>query len=385
MQIIKREVEFRIKKFKESIKAQKLSAALIVSPLNIFYFTNTFARGILFISQNEVKLLVNRPWERAKKESIVPSEFLKSLKGLPSILKNLKGSSIGLEFNALSPEQYFKYQKLLEDFKIEKIDYLILEQRMIKSSYEIFCIKQAGKLLAKALRRALKSFKPGMSELLASALLEKELRSLGHPGIIRSLYGFELIYGHLISGKEALTPVYFSTGQGGKGIPGFPSGATQKRLRRKEPILIDFGGYFRGYYIDQTRMVSFGKVPNAESYFNCALNILKTLEKEVKEGITASEVFEKAFYLVEKEGLKDYFMNHGGALSFVGHGVGLQIDEPPALAKNQKVVLKENMVIALEPKFHVPKLGVIGLEETFVVTRKGLKALNSFPRDWIYL
>lgn len=385
MKTIRREIEVRLQKFKENIKAQGLSVALILSPLNIFYFTHTFVRGVLVISQDEVKLLVNRPWERAKRESLVPSEPLKSLKDLPFILKTWKGHFIGLEVNTLTPEAYFKYQEVLEDFKIEKVDYLILEQRMTKSWYELFCIKKAGKLLAKALKRALKSFKPGMSELLASALLEKELRALGHPGITRSLYGFELTYGHLISGKEALNPVHFITGQGGRGIFGFPSGATQKRLRRREPILIDFGGYFKGYYIDQTRMASFEKISETTLYFNCALNILKTLEKEVREGITASEVFERAFYLAEKEGLKDYFMNHGEPLTFVGHGVGLQIDEPPALAKNQKTVLKENMVVALEPKFHVPQLGVIGVEETFLVTQKGLKPLNSFPRDWIYL
>ncbi|MCS7279120.1 MAG: Xaa-Pro peptidase family protein [Thermodesulfobacteriaceae bacterium] len=385
MKVIKREIELRLNKFKETIKTQGLSVVLIFSPLNIFYFTHTFVRGVLIISTEEVKLLVNRPWERAKKESLVPFEPLKSFKDLSLILKAWRGKALGLEINALTPELYFKYQELLEDFQIKKVDYLILEQRMLKSFYEIFCIKRAGKFLAKALRRALKKFKPGMSELLASALLEKELRSLGHPGMVRSLYGFELTYGHLLSGKEALEPIHFITGQGGRGILGFPSGATAKRLRRREPILIDFAGYFRGYYIDQTRMVSFGKVPQAEAYFKCALNLLKVLEKEVKEGITASEVYEKALDLVQQEGLKDYFMAHGEVLNFVGHGVGLQIDEPPALAKNQKTVLKENMVLALEPKFHVPNLGVIGIEETYLVTKRGLRALNSFPRDWVYL
>lgn len=385
MWILRKEIKERINRFRDYLRNHGISVALILSPLNIFYFSHTFVRGVLIISSEEVKLLVNRPWERAKRESLIPCEPLKSLRELPVILKPWKGNYIGLEVNALTPELYFKYQELLEDFKIEKVDYFILEQRMIKSPYEVFCIKKAGNLLARALKRALKNFSPGMLEIEASALLEKELRILGHPGITRSLYGFELTYGHLLSGKEALEPVHFITGQGGKGIPGFPSGATLKRLRKKEPILIDFGGYFRGYYIDQSRMVSFEKIPRAESYFSCALNILKVLEKEVKEGVPADEVFDKAFYLADKEGIKDYFMAHGEALNFVGHGVGLQIDEPPALAKNQKTILKEGMVIALEPKFHVPNLGVIGIEETFLVTKKRLKPLNSFPRAWIYL
>ncbi len=386
MPLSKEEISHRIRSLREKLKEKNLQLALILSPINIFYFTGTFARGVLLVGLSELKFLVNRPFERAKKESLIDCEYLKSLKELPTYIKSFGfQKTIGIERNFLNLEEYFRYKEILSDWELEGIDFLLMETRMVKTSYEIDCIKKAGKILDKALKKAFNQIKPGMREIEASALIEKELRILGHPGITRSLYGFELTYGHLISGKESLIPIYTITGQGGKGIPGFQGGASFKKIKSSDPILIDFSGYFEGYYIDQTRMASFKPLKDAEPFYKTSLKILNTLEKEIKPGIKCGEVYERAQFIVKNEKLEEFFMAHGGKVKFVGHGVGLQIDEPPALTLGQKILLKENMVIALEPKFHVPTLGVIGIEETFMVTKRGLKKLNCTLRDWIFL
>jgi Xaa-Pro aminopeptidase len=386
MPLSKKEASYRIGCFRKKLEGKSLQLALILSPINIFYFTGTFARGVLLIGLSQTKLLVNRPFERAKKESLIECEYLKSLKDLPTYIKSFNSQkTIGIEKNFLNLEEYFRYQEILSNWELEGIDFLLMETRMVKTPYEINCIKKAGEILDRALKIALNQIKPGMKEIEASALIEKELRILGHPGITRSLYGFELTYGHLISGKESLIPIYAITGQGGRGIPGFQGGASFKKIKNSDPILIDFSGYFEGYYIDQTRMASFKPLKIAETFYKTSLKILNTLEKEIKPGIKCGEVYEKAQFIVKNEKLEEFFMAHGGKVKFIGHGVGLQIDEVPVLALGQKTPLKENMVIALEPKFHVPNLGVIGIEETFVVTKRGLKKLNYTLRDWIFL
>jgi Xaa-Pro aminopeptidase len=386
MPLSKKEASYRIGCFRKKLEGKSLQLALILSPINIFYFTGTFARGVLLIGLSQTKLLVNRPFERAKKESLIECEYLKSLKDLPTYIKSFNSQkTIGIEKNFLNLEEYFRYQEILSNWELEGIDFLLMKTRMVKTPYEINCIKKAGEILDRALKIALNQIKPGMKEIEASALIEKELRILGHPGITRSLYGFELTYGHLISGKESLIPIYAITGQGGRGIPGFQGGASFKKIKNSDPILIDFSGYFEGYYIDQTRMASFKPLKIAETFYKTSLKILNTLEKEIKPGIKCGEVYEKAQFIVKNEKLEDFFMVHGGKVKFIGHGVGLQIDEVPVLALGQKTPLKENMVIALEPKFHVPNLGVIGIEETFVVTKRGLKKLNYTLRDWIFL
>uniref|UniRef100_A0A7V5N200 Aminopeptidase P family protein n=1 Tax=Thermodesulfobacterium geofontis TaxID=1295609 RepID=A0A7V5N200_9BACT len=386
MPLSKKEASYRIGCFRKKLEGKSLQLALILSPINIFYFTGTFARGVLLIGLSQTKLLVNRPFERAKKESLIECEYLKSLKDLPTYIKSFNSQkTIGIEKNFLNLEEYFRYQEILSNWELEGIDFLLMKTRMVKTPYEINCIKKAGEILDRALKIALNQIKPGMKEIEASALIEKELRISGHPGITRSLYGFELTYGHLISGKESLIPIYAITGQGGRGIPGFQGGASFKKIKNSDPILIDFSGYFEGYYIDQTRMASFKPLKIAETFYKTSLKILNTLEKEIKPGIKCGEVYEKAQFIVKNEKLEEFFMAHGGKVKFIGHGVGLQIDEVPVLALGQKTPLKENMVIALEPKFHVPNLGVIGIEETFVVTKRGLKKLNYTLRDWIFL
>lgn len=378
------EVKFRLQRFQQLLNQHQIDLALIINPLNIFYFSGTFAKGFLLISPKEVKLLINRPWERAKKETLIPCEPIKSLKELPLIISSLRSKgSLGIEKENIPVRDFLRYQALLEGYSFIAIDQLILETRAVKTPYEIECIRKAGKMLDKALKRALPHFKPGIKELEASAILEKELRILGHPGLTRSLNGFELTFGYLISGKEGLkaTPSY--TGEGGEGVPCFPGGASYKKiLKEDEPILIDFGGYYQGYYIDQTRMVSFKKLPYAHEVYQGSLYILKELKEFIKPGLNGDEIFAKAKELAEKTGLGSYFMYSDGDLGFIGHGVGLQIDEPPVLGKKQKMTIKENMVIALEPKFHLPEVGVIGVEETFLVTKEGLKSLNTTSTKW---
>ncbi len=383
MPLTKDEIANRIKAFRNSLQKEGLEAALVFSPLHIFYFSGTFVRGVLLVLPTEIKLLVNRPWERAKKESLVPCEPLKSLKELPSYIKGFK--KLGLEISHFNVETYERYRKLFCDFELKSIDHLIYQLRMIKSPYEISCIIEAGKKLDKALKKGLPELKPGIREIKAAAILEKELRLTGHPGFTRSLHGFELTFGYVISGKEGITPTHFVTGEGGPGVPGFPGGASFKKLKVSEPILLDFSGYHEGYYIDQTRMASFKPISQAEDFYKTSLEIIEHLEKNVKPGILSGEVFEDALSIAEKRGVVDYFMSHGEQLKFVGHGVGLQIDEPPYLALNKKEVIKENMVIALEPKFHVPELGVIGIEDTFLVTKEGLRKLTVTSRKWILL
>ncbi|NPA39336.1 MAG: aminopeptidase P family protein [Thermodesulfobacteria bacterium] len=378
MRVSLEETERRINYLKSFLNTYDV--LLVFSPVNIFYFTDTFVRGVLVVTKEEVKLLVNRPLERAKKESRVPVERLKSLKDLTFYCKNCK--KIGVESNYFKGIAWEKFKTLFDEAEVSPIDRLIDEIRALKSEEEVIFIKKAGQRLNKALKRAISNFAPGIKEIEASAILEKELRLCGHPGFTRSRNGFELTYGYLISGKEGLFPTHFITGEGGKGIYGFPGGATTKVLKENEPIMADFSGFCAGYYIDQTRMLSFTKIKEAEEFYKVALEVIKFLEKEIIPGVRADEVYEKCIDFVKQKGYEKFFMKHGEDLGFVGHGVGLEIDEPPYIAKGQKVELKENMVIALEPKFHVKGLGVVGIEDTFVIKKDGLKRLSSFSRKW---
>ncbi len=381
----KEEIESRLKGLRKRVSENGLDGVLVFSHLNLFYFTGLWIKGFLLLTEREIKLFVKRPYSQVRNKSYLPLYPFESFKNLPEILKEFSLKKIGIEFRAFSWEEGERLRGLLSDFELIPIDSLIWELRMIKSSYEIHCQKRASQLLSQALKESLSQFKKGMREIELCAILEQALRKRGHPGYTRSSNRFELAFGYLISGKEGLFALPFTTGEGGKGIEGFPGGASFKKIKEEEPILIDYGGFYKGYYVDQTRMAVFGKGKKGEIFFRTSLEILKTLEKKAKAGMVCEDLYFMAEEIVEKKGVKEYFMKHGDKINFIGHGVGLEIDEPPVISPGNKSILRENMVVAFEPKFHVPELGVIGLEDTFVVTSNGLKRLTTFPRKWIYL
>lgn len=379
------EIERRLSLLRVKLKEHSLDLALVFYPLNIFYFTGLWIKGFLLVTPEEIALYVRRPYIQTKGMTNLSVNFFYGFKVLPDLLKGYSAKRIGVEYRAFSWKEGERLKGLLGDFELAPLDSLIWSLRMRKSLSEISSMKEAGKRLSRALKVALAQFRPGMREITASALLEKALRELGHPGYTRSTNQFELAYGYLLSGQEGLYALPFTTGEGGRGVEGFPGGAGFKRLKKGEALLIDYGGFYRGYYVDQTRMASFGRVKSAEPFYQASLEILTTLEKKAIPGIACSELYFLAEEIAEKYGFQEFFMKHGDKANFVGHGVGLEIDEPPIISSKAEQKLEENMVIALEPKFHVPGLGVVGLEDTFLVTQRGLKRLTSFPRDWIYL
>ncbi len=379
----KEELRARIEKLATALVQTGLDAALIRFPLHIFYFAGVFVDGHLVITERaEAFLLVYRTLGRPEKSPVAEEIPFRSLRKLPAFLKDLGLHNLGLEEERLPHALFKRYQQLLTDFSLADVSPLVQQIRSVKSPYEISCLKQAARLLAEALVAFLPRLKPGLSELEAAGLLEAELRKRGHPAFTRtSGFGQELAYGHLLAGKEATVPAYTTTGQGGLGVWGFPQGPSEKKIGLNEPILIDYAGWFEGYLVDQSRVFYFGQLPpRAHEIYEKIDFILQEIEKMLQPGTSGAEIYQKALSLAADNGLSPYFMAHGPEkVPFIGHGVGLEIDEWPPIAQVD-VALQEGMVIALEPKCHVPGLGVIGVEDTYLITSSGPERLTVFPR-----
>jgi len=380
------EIGSRLKRLAQALTDQGLEAALIRYPLNIFYFTGTFADGHLLVTQSgEAFLLVYRTFERARAEALIEEvRPFRSLKALPDFLKDLGIKHLALEEDRLPVAVYRGYERLLRDFALSDLSPILRQLRARKSAYEISCLRRAAEMLAESIEAVLPSFRPGLTELEMAGMLEAELRKRGHPAYTRT-YAFhqELAYGHLLTGEAAAVPSYVTTGQGGRGVVGFPQGPSEKILREGEPLLIDYAGWHEGYLVDQSRLFYFGELPAAlHDTFARIKQLMESLEETLRPGITAEEVYHRARETAEKLGLSPCFMAHGEErVPFVGHGVGLEIDEWPPLAPRVKVPLEEGMVVALEPKCHLPGQGVIGLEDTFLITREGAARLTLSPRE----
>lgn len=166
-----------------------------------------------------------------------------------------------------------------------------------------------------------------------------------------------------------------------------PHGASSKRIVRGEPILIDYTGVFNCYILDMTRMFDIGDLDHELQHaFDTALAIQEKVAAAMRPGAICAEIFEIAAQMAEEASLGSRFMDAPGEQAwFVGHGVGLELDEMPVLAKGFNLPLQLNQTIEVEPKFVFPGSGVVGIEDTFVVNKDGGIRLTCLDDEMIKL
>lgn len=389
------EIEGRIKAFQNILCEKGIDLALIRQNADLFYLTGTVQDGHLIVpADGEPVFLVWRVFERARTESPLSLQYpLNSLKKLPSLLNDLglpEPRTIGLETDVLPASLYRFYTEQLWNHAIpEDISGILRHLRRIKSPYEIDCISGACRQVYNALMIVPEVLTEGVSELELSAAIEAELRKRGHCGLLRMrLWNQEMGMGQVVSGSNAAIPSWTNTPIGGRGPhPAFGMGASSKHIKRLEPVNIDIGGWYRGYCCDQTRLFSIGPPPDEiKRGFSAAKDILKMLEKEMKPGVSCGDIYDVSVKYADNQGLSDHFMGYKTSqVRFVGHGLGVELDEYPFIAKGNNMVLETDMIVALEPKFIFPGLGAAGVENTYRVTKDGLEQLTLSPEDMIIL
>jgi len=346
--------------------------------------------SFLFIpKKGEPILFVKKSVERAKEETQLSVEQMTSLKSLPEKIekRGFNTEKIGLELDIIPYNNYLRIQKAFHKSNIIDISNIIRLQRSIKTEYEIEQLKESAKIVNDAILELPNILDPEMTELELTAEIERFVRKRGHIGYIRTrAYNMELVIGMVAAGKSAASPTSFDGPAGGKGLtPAMPQGSGWNKIGQNQPILIDIAAAFNGYIIDQTRMAVIGELDkDLEFAYQVSLEILKETEQNAKPGTLWSEHYQNALKIVKRAGLSDYFMGFkDDQAKFLGHGVGLELDELPILAKGLDNPLQKGMVFAIEPKFTFPDKGVIGIENTYVVTDNGLKHLSFAPENII--
>jgi Xaa-Pro aminopeptidase len=263
------------------------------------------------------------------------------------------------------------------------------EIRSVKSAWELERMAECGARLHEAFRMVPEFLREGMREIDLAAELECRLRKMGHEGCLRlRAFNQELFFGLAASGVTSVTPGFFDGPVTGRGLSSaFPCGASTEPIPANSPVLLDFAGVFNGYIVDMTRIFVLGSLaPELERAFATSLAIQNYLAENLKPGAICEELFLKAAAMAEDAGLGRNFMGAPGENArFVGHGVGLELDEYPVLAQGFKVPLIAGQTIAIEPKFVFPDMGVIGIENDFVVTEHGGKRLSELPDEIVYL
>jgi Xaa-Pro dipeptidase len=389
------ELESRTKKLQGLMVKDEIDCALVLQNADLFYFTGSIQQGVLYIpAEGEPLYMVRKEFGRARMEcglkEIVPFKSPKDIPGLLADHGLALPKRAGMELDVVPVALYQRMAKVLEGADIVDITPLIRTVRAVKSKYEIEIMKDAALQVDRVFQRAKEIIREGMTDLELAAELEFTARKEGHQGITR-MRGFnsELFYGQIFSGADSAVPAFLDAPLGGLGVnPSIGQGASFKKIRRNEPITVDFAGAFDGYLVDQTRILCIGGLPKElEKAYYDMYAIQNKLKEIARPGVAWGEIYEQCLALAVESGYQDHFMGTKGAqVSFIGHGIGVEIDEYPFIARGFKdQVLEEYMTFAFEPKAVYPGLGAVGIENTFWVEQDGLKHLTFSPEELVIL
>ena len=389
------ELEYRCGKLQEYMLFESLDAVIIVQNADLFYFTGTVQSGNLYVPASGQSIyMVRKDVGRARMESglkeVIP--FL-SLKDMPKILADYgycEPKRIGLELDVLPVNFFERYRILYPEAVFIDATPQIRKVRMIKSHYEIHLMKDAADQVDLAYRRAREIIAVGMTDLDVAAELEYTLRKAGHQGLIR-MRGFntDVCYGQIFSGCDSAVPAYMDAPLGGMGLnPSFGQGVGMKLIEPNEPVIVDIAGCVDGYLTDQTRVFSVGTPSDRMRRAYDDMVRIQTLMTEVaKVGLSWGELYSICHNYAVEMGYIDSFMGAKGAqVSFIGHGLGVEIDEYPFIARGyDQMKLEVGMAFAFEPKVVFPGEGAIGIENTFYLGNDGLKRLTHSSDELVIL
>ncbi len=379
------EIHTRISRLQQKLADTSLDGAIILDRINIFYYTGTIQNGVLFVPADGIAVFfIRRSLERARKETPLKVLVqLGSFRDLPARLDeySYRVSRLGVDETTIPVSIFKKLSSAFSHTAFQDIGPGLSMIRSIKSDYEIRLIREAGKRHKAIYDQIPDLIKEGMTEWELGSAIHAHMLKLGYTGICRlATFNSELFAGVISFGESSNFPTA-SVGPGGLlGLcPAFPLLGGAKRLKKGDTIFIDTGFAFQGYFTDKTRIFAFGR-PSQEAMdaHNICLDIQEAVRCRLKPGEIPSKIFEDV-YLTEvvSRNFEEHFMGFGSnQVSFLGHGIGLVIDEFPVIAGKSDFPLKKNMVIAVEPKKGLEGIGLVGVENTFLVTEQGGEKLT---------
>lgn len=379
------ELQDRMQEFK--IKMEKdnpdWEIAVIFSKINLFYFTGTMQDGMLIIPRSgEAVLWVRRSIERALYESKFPQiKPMESFRDAAQDIGDLP-QSVYLETEFVPMAMYQRFIKHFPFKEVKSMDRQISSVRAVKSPYELSFIKQSGDIHKRVLEDLVPQIlRDGMTEVEFAIEIYSIMVREGHQGISRfGMLDTEIVLGHICFGESSIYPTYFNGPGGNYGMsPAVPLlGSRERKLKCGDLVFVDIGCGVNGYHTDKTMTYMFGKTLPSEviSEHNKCLDIQNKMAAMLKPGAIPSQIYKTIMNDLDSSFL-DNFMGFGvRKVKFLGHSIGLWIDELPVIAEGFNEPIQEGMVFALEPKKGIEGIGMVGVENTFLVTCDGGKCIT---------
>ena len=383
------ELKQRRDKIRVLMAQRGIDAALIACNVNLIYTYGTVVSGYLYLPlESPARLFVKRP-NNITGEHVLP---VRKPEQLPELILECGlplPKKLMLEGDELSFTEYNRLAACFPEAEVVPCgSSLIRQARSIKTVMEIEIFRRSGAAHAKAYEQISSVYRPGMTDRQLSIEIERLMRLEGCLGIFR-VFGqsMEIFMGSLLAGDNAAAPSPYDFALGGEGLdPSLPGGANGSLLQAGQSLMVDMGGNFYGYMGDMSRVFSIGKLPEkAYAAHQTCLEVQEAIANMAKPGVACEDLYNTAVKMVEEAGFADYFMGVGQKAKFIGHGIGLEINEAPVIAPRMKQELEPGMVFALEPKIVLPGVGPLGIENSWAVTAEGLEKLTLCNEEIIEL
>ncbi|WP_436884309.1 M24 family metallopeptidase [Mammaliicoccus sciuri] len=350
----------KINKLREVMNEKGLEAVVILSPYNRRYLSGfTGTSGSLLITQDKSLLITDFRYIQQANDQAQDFEVINQegpmLSKINDLIKEGQYKNVGVESHLIT---YNEYQALNTDaVELSSIESVIETIRMVKDEFEIKLIQKAADIVDETYEHILKWVKPGMTENEVNNEMEMFMRSKG-----ATCSSFDTI---VASGHRGALP---------HGV------ASNKVIEEGDMITLDFGALYEGYVSDVTRTFAIGE-PKEEmkKIYNIVLEAQLAALEQIKPGMTGKEADTIARDIIKSYGYGEQF---GHSL---GHGIGLEVHEGPALSQKSDIVLEENMCITLEPGIYVDGLGGVRIEDDVLVTKNGLQRFTKSSKDLIIL
>jgi Xaa-Pro aminopeptidase len=349
---------------REQLAESGIDAFLVAGLPNVRYLSGfTGSHAMLLMERSGKDTLYTDPRydirARAESDCIVKISRKNLAQEVLGKLKKSTVRKLGFERGRLGYDSWqYLTESLPRTIKLEPSDAIVEKRRMVKSPKEIEAIRRSVQLNSQAFEETIRGLRPDQTtENALAGELEYRMRVLG-----AEKASFETI---VASGPRSALP---------------HASPTQEVIGRYDLLLVDMGAFLDGYASDMTRMVAIGNPgKRLRTLHRAVLEAQLAAIDTVKAGVTASAVDRRARQVLAGHGMDREFVHS------TGHGLGLEIHEPPRLGKRDRTRLEEGMVITIEPGVYFEGFAGIRIEDTVVVTRNGCEVLTPTPKKFMQI
>lgn len=384
------ELARRLDHIRKALEAVGADSVLISDSANIYYLTGRVFAGYIYynVADSKPYYIVRRPNDLESDRSSRLGRFAEIVGLLCENPSCTAPQRMGLELDLLNYSMAKRLADTLSGVEIVNASGAIRAARAVKTQLEQDLMRKSGILHARVYSRIPHVYQEGMTDIELQIEIERQSRLEGNLGIFRiSGTDMEIYMGNVLTGENSDTPTPYDFAMGGAGLnPSLPVGADGSVITPHHTVMVDVNGNFTGYMTDMSRCFALDK-PDAKTLgaHQLSVDIVHALTDMARPGAAARELYEKAAAMATEAGYANYFMGHRQHAAFVGHGLGIEINEGPVISPRSKDILQAGNTIAIEPKFVIPGQGAAGIENTIIVKTEGAaECITNAPEQILY-